>query len=99
MWSEAAINRTFRAVTEAGFNADHFPNLREIVMLSEPEATALSIAKTIRTRFGERPLVVSFVRCPYVAISAENLARGCFRCLRCWWRHGSESFARTKDVS
>lgn len=45
MWSDKAKNSTFRAFTRAGFNQELFPNLRDIIIISEPEAAAIYTAR------------------------------------------------------
>ncbi|KAF2192229.1 hypothetical protein K469DRAFT_620267 [Zopfia rhizophila CBS 207.26] len=40
IWSDAAKNRTFRAVQKAQFDQRHFKRLRNIILVSEPEAAA-----------------------------------------------------------
>ncbi|KAF2095053.1 actin-like ATPase domain-containing protein [Rhizodiscina lignyota] len=40
-WSAPARNRTFQAVTQAGFDQMNFPTLHQIIFVSEPEAAAL----------------------------------------------------------
>lgn len=58
MWSEGAKNRTLCAITKAGFDEIHFRGLRKIAMVSEPEATAVSILKDLRPRFGDQGILV-----------------------------------------
>ncbi|KAF2837829.1 actin-like ATPase domain-containing protein [Patellaria atrata CBS 101060] len=43
VWSESALNRTFRAINDAGFNVKQLPTLRRTFILSEAEATAFYI--------------------------------------------------------
>ncbi|KAI9773911.1 MAG: hypothetical protein M1840_006137 [Geoglossum simile] len=47
-WSYRAKNSTFRALTRAGFNKDTFPQLKDILLISEPEAAAIYTARYLR---------------------------------------------------
>lgn len=59
MWSDLAKNRTFRAISKAGFDESNFKRLREVIMVSEPEAAALYTLKDLRTQDGEESINVS----------------------------------------
>lgn len=48
VWSDRAKDRTFRAVAKAGFDEKSFPNLRETIMVTEPEAAAIYVLKTMK---------------------------------------------------
>src|SRR5436305_12934502 len=37
VWSDLAKNRTFRAISKAGFDESNFKRLRKVIMVSEPE--------------------------------------------------------------
>ncbi|KAI9868488.1 MAG: hypothetical protein M1813_005932 [Trichoglossum hirsutum] len=47
-WSYRAKNSTLRAVKKAGFNEESFPNLQDIIMVSEPEAAAIYTARYLK---------------------------------------------------
>ncbi|KAH0556728.1 hypothetical protein GP486_005483 [Trichoglossum hirsutum] len=44
-WSYRAKNSIFRALSQAGFNRKRFPKLREMLLVSEPEAAAAYTAR------------------------------------------------------
>ncbi|KAJ8111356.1 hypothetical protein OPT61_g6033 [Boeremia exigua] len=52
-WSYTAINSTFRAMTNAGFNRINFPSLEDIMFITEPEAAALYTARHYRDEKAE----------------------------------------------
>ncbi|KAH0556986.1 hypothetical protein GP486_005225 [Trichoglossum hirsutum] len=58
-WSYRAKNSTFRAVKNAGFNEETFPNLNDIVMVSEPEAAAIYTARYLKEDKGKEFLRAS----------------------------------------
>ncbi|PVH78397.1 hypothetical protein DL98DRAFT_590324 [Cadophora sp. DSE1049] len=47
-WSYQAKNSTIRAMTRAGFNEQSFPNLIDIIMVTEPEAAAIYTARHLK---------------------------------------------------
>jgi hypothetical protein len=47
-------------VRNAGFNESTFPNLGDIIMVTEPEAAAIYTARYLKERLGEEFLKVSF---------------------------------------
>ncbi|KAL2073566.1 hypothetical protein VTL71DRAFT_10892 [Oculimacula yallundae] len=47
-WSYQAQNSTIRAMTKAGFNEESFPNLRDIILVTEPEAAAIYTARYLK---------------------------------------------------
>ncbi|KAH6724439.1 hypothetical protein DL95DRAFT_464978 [Leptodontidium sp. 2 PMI_412] len=51
-WGYRAKNSTFRALVEAGFSRDTFPNLREMLLVSEPEAAAIYTARYLKEANG-----------------------------------------------
>lgn len=65
IWSESAKNETFRAVTKAGFNNRYFKNLNKIVLVSEAEAAALFVLRSLQVEDGEEVVQVGdcFVHC------------------------------------
>lgn len=53
-WSYEARNATFKALSDAGFNASRFPTMRDMIMVTEPEAAAYFTARHLQeTRGGE----------------------------------------------
>jgi len=58
-WGYRAKNSTFRALTRAGFNNDTFPQLRDMLLVSEPEAAAIYTAQFLKERNGARFFKVS----------------------------------------
>lgn len=48
IWSNKAKNRTFQAISRAGFDKTNFPRLQDVFLVAEPEAAALY---TIKTQF------------------------------------------------
>jgi hypothetical protein len=59
VWSDLAKNRTFRAISKAGFDESNFRRLRDVIMVSEPEAAALYTLKDLREQDGEESINVS----------------------------------------
>jgi hypothetical protein len=59
-WSYTAKNSTFRALTRAGFNKTTFPGLKDILLISEPEAAAIYTARYLREQDGADFLKVRF---------------------------------------
>jgi molecular chaperone DnaK (HSP70) len=59
-WSDAAKNSTYRAVMRAGF--DQFPKLKDVMMITEPEAGALYAARFLKDEMGKDFLKVVGVR-------------------------------------
>lgn len=55
-----AKNSTFRAARNAGFNEKTFPNLRNIIMVTEPEAAAIYTARYLKEKLGQEFLKVNF---------------------------------------
>ncbi|CZR64187.1 uncharacterized protein PAC_14084 [Phialocephala subalpina] len=47
-WSYRAKNSTLRAIKKAGFNEQTFPNLTDIIMVTEPEAAAIYTARHLK---------------------------------------------------
>ncbi|OXV10191.1 hypothetical protein Egran_02048, partial [Elaphomyces granulatus] len=47
-WSYTAKNSIFRALTRAGFNQNTFPNLIDMLLVSEPEAAAIYTARYLK---------------------------------------------------
>jgi hypothetical protein len=47
-WGYRAKNSTFRALTRAGFNKETFPQLRQILLVTEPEAAAIYTARFLK---------------------------------------------------
>lgn len=64
-WSYRAQNATFVAVKRAGFNTTAFPKLRDIIMVTEPEAAAICAARCLKEDAGREFLKrgESFVLC------------------------------------
>ena len=62
-WSYRAKNATFRAIREAGFNKQSFPNLKEYIMVTEPEAAALYTARYLKEEKKERFFKVCHLKC------------------------------------
>ncbi|RYN41192.1 hypothetical protein AA0112_g2169 [Alternaria arborescens] len=48
VWTEVAKARTLEAVGKAGFNIPEFPQLKNILMTTEPEAAAIYTIKSLR---------------------------------------------------
>lgn len=48
VWSDIAKDRTFRAVSKAGFNEQYFPSLRATLMVAEPEAAAIYTLRSLK---------------------------------------------------
>ncbi|CAN9107961.1 unnamed protein product [Alternaria alternata] len=48
VWTEVAKARTLEAVDKAGFNTSEFPQLKNILMTTEPEAAAIYTIKSLR---------------------------------------------------
>ena len=59
VWSDQAKDRTFRAISQAGFGKKPSPRLQDVILVSEPEAAALYTVKTLRAQGGDGFLVVS----------------------------------------
>jgi hypothetical protein len=53
-----AKNSTIRAIRAAGFNETNFPNLQELIMVTEPEAAAVYTARALRKTLGSEFLKV-----------------------------------------
>jgi hypothetical protein len=51
-WSYRAKNSTFRALTRAGFNRRTFPELRDFLLVTEPEAAAVYTARQQKELMG-----------------------------------------------
>ncbi|KAH8685431.1 hypothetical protein BGZ60DRAFT_522721 [Tricladium varicosporioides] len=51
-WSYRAKNSTFRALTRAGFNQKSFPELQDVILISEPEAAAIHTARHLVEKHG-----------------------------------------------
>ena len=49
-WGYRAKNSTFRAIRGAGFDTSNFPQLRDLMLVSEPEAAAVYTARSERER-------------------------------------------------
>jgi hypothetical protein len=58
-WGYRAKNAMFRALTRAGFNKENFPELREMLLVSEPEAAAIYTARHLKEVNGADVLRVS----------------------------------------
>ncbi|KAF4627180.1 hypothetical protein G7Y89_g10974 [Cudoniella acicularis] len=52
-WGYRAKNSTFRALTRAGFNDQSFPELKQVLLISEPEAAALYFARYLKEENGD----------------------------------------------
>ena len=63
-----AMNSTYRAMMQAGFNRESFPRLRDVMFITEPEAAALYTARHYRDEKSEEFLQVYFC-CSAVTIS------------------------------
>lgn len=48
VWTDVAKARTLEAVAKAGFNTPEFPQLKNIIMTTEPEAAAIYTMKILR---------------------------------------------------
>ena len=53
------MNSTFMAVSRAGFNSETFPNLRDIILVNEPEAAAIYTARYLKEDKGREFLQAS----------------------------------------
>lgn len=64
-WSYGAKNSTLRAIRTAGFNKKNFPNLQDIIMVTEPEAAAIYTARYLKIEMQKDFLKVGecFVLC------------------------------------
>lgn len=60
-WSYRAKNSTLRAIKKAGFNEQTFPNLTDIIMVTEPEAAAIYTARHLKEDKKTEFLKVCFV--------------------------------------
>ncbi|KAF2188028.1 actin-like ATPase domain-containing protein [Zopfia rhizophila CBS 207.26] len=49
-WGYRARNSTYRALTEAGFNKNSFPNLSDVIFVTEPEAAAIYTARYLKEK-------------------------------------------------
>jgi hypothetical protein len=87
-----AKNSTYRAVTRAGFNRKYFPALKEVMMISEPEAAAVYTARYMREMKQEDFLEVG-CRCSLeLGLTFEEPGLLC--ALRCWrWDRGTHQHA------
>jgi hypothetical protein len=65
VWSDAAKDRTLKAVHQAGFDNICFPQLKRTVIATEPEAAAIYTIKTLRGTARDQQLNVgdSFIIC------------------------------------
>jgi hypothetical protein len=57
-WSYMAMNSTYRALMKAGFNRDNFPNLHDVMFITEPEAAARYTARHYRDEMAQEFLEV-----------------------------------------
>lgn len=55
-WSPKAMNSTYRALTQAGFNQTTFPRLKDIIFVTEPEAAAIFTAREEKLAMGREYL-------------------------------------------
>lgn len=64
-WSYRAKNSTLRAIRTAGFNEENFPNLQDIIMVTEPEVAAIYTARFLKIEMQKDFLKVGecFVLC------------------------------------
>jgi hypothetical protein len=46
------MNSTYRALTNAGFNQTYFPQLRDVMFVTESEAAAIYTARYLKDREG-----------------------------------------------
>jgi hypothetical protein len=60
-WSYKAKDSTLRAVRKAGFNEKTFPLLKDIIMVTEPEAAAVYTARYLQEESGQVFLKVSLL--------------------------------------
>ncbi|KIW87873.1 uncharacterized protein Z519_11457 [Cladophialophora bantiana CBS 173.52] len=60
-WTDSAISMTFRAITASGFSKNYFPRFNNIILVSEPEAAALFVIKSIQQVGDRLSLRVSFL--------------------------------------
>jgi hypothetical protein len=60
-WSYMAMNSTYRALTKAGFNRESFPNLQDVMFITEPEAAALYTARHYRDEMSQEFLEVRYM--------------------------------------
>jgi hypothetical protein len=67
-WSYMAMNSTYRALTKAGFNRENFPNLQDVMFITEPEAAALYTARHYRDEMSQE-----FLEVYYMSSSVVNL--------------------------
>ncbi|OCK81694.1 actin-like ATPase domain-containing protein [Lepidopterella palustris CBS 459.81] len=56
VWSDQAKDRTFRAINKAKFDNTYFKRLREIVMVTEPEAAALYTLRSLKLEDEDEPI-------------------------------------------
>lgn len=49
-WTYHGFNSIFKAISKAGFNTTNLPTLKDIMMVSEPEAAALFTAQDLKDR-------------------------------------------------
>lgn len=57
-WSYMAMNSTYRALTNAGFNRNNFPRLQDVMFITESEAAAHYVARFYRDERGQEFLKV-----------------------------------------
>ncbi|KAH6665947.1 hypothetical protein B0J14DRAFT_203950 [Halenospora varia] len=64
-WSYRAKDATLRAIQKAGFNKTRFPLLRDVMMVTEPEAAAVYTARFLKKEMGANFLKIGecFVLC------------------------------------
>ncbi|KAH6865782.1 hypothetical protein BKA58DRAFT_413432 [Alternaria rosae] len=65
VWTDVAKARTLEAVAKAGFNTPEFPQLKNIIMTTEPEAAAIYTTKILRGTTQNRKFAVGdgFIIC------------------------------------
>jgi len=56
-----AMNSAYRALTKAGFNRENFPNLQDVMFITEPEAAALYTARHYRDEMSQEVLEVCYM--------------------------------------
>ncbi|KAN0071918.1 hypothetical protein V8E54_009647 [Elaphomyces granulatus] len=87
-WSYRAKNSIFRALTRAGFNQNTFPNLIDMLLVSEPEAAAIYTARYLKEldgadflKKGECFMVCDAGRGTVVCEDFSDVNASCFNCI------------------
>lgn len=84
-----AKNSTYWAVTNAGFNSETFPRLKDIMFVTEPEAAAIYTSRYFKEEMRLEFLKVRTLLLRLSCFLTVRLAERMFHSLRCWrWNGG-----------